>query len=77
MEIIHESLTVEDYTEVLKKFTAVQSELTEILNILEDEYNTDIIDDVDKEILIPGYEDTKKLLDQIKEYLDRSWFCGT
>ena len=55
MEIIHESLTVEDYTEVLKKFTAVQSELTEILNILEDEYNTDIIDDVDKEILIPGY----------------------
>lgn len=72
MEIIHESLTVEDYTEVLKKFTAVQSELTEILNILEDEYNTDIIDDVDKEILIPGYEDTKKLLDQIKEYLDRS-----
>ena len=70
MEIIHESLTVEDYTEVLKKFTAVQSELTEILNILEDEYNTDIIDDVDKEILIPGYED--KLLDQIKEYLDRS-----
>lgn len=72
MEIIHESLTVEDYTEVLKKFTTVQSELTEILNILEDEYNTDIIDDVDKEILIPGYEDTKKLLDQIKEYLDRS-----
>lgn len=72
MEIIHESLTVEDYTEVLKKFTAVQNELTEILNILEDEYNTDIIDDVDKEILIPGYEDTKKLLDQIKEYLDRS-----
>ena len=41
MEIIHESLTVEDYTEVLKKFTTVQSELTEILNILEDEYNTD------------------------------------
>ena len=72
MEIIHESLTVEDYTEVLKKFTAVQGELTEILNILEDEYNTDIIDDVDKEILVPGYEDTKKLLDQIKEYLDRS-----
>jgi hypothetical protein len=72
MEIIHESLTVEDYTEVLKKFTTVQSELTEILNILEDEYNTDIIDDVDKEILIPGYEDTKKLLDQIREYLDRS-----
>lgn len=72
MEIVYESLTVEDYTEVLKKFTAVQSELTEILNILEDEYNTDIVDDVDKEILIPGYGDTKKLLDQIKEYLDRS-----
>jgi hypothetical protein len=72
MKIIHESLTVEDYTEVLKKFTTVQSELTEILNILEDEYNMDIIDDVDKEILIPGYEDTKKLLDRIKEYLDRS-----
>lgn len=72
MEIVYESLTVENYTEVLKKFTAVQGELTEILNILEDEYNTDIIDDVDKEILIPGYEDTKKLLDQIKEYLDRS-----
>jgi len=72
MKIIHESLTVEDYTEVLKRFTTVQDELTEILNVLEDEYNTDIIDDVDKEILIPGYEDTKKLLDQIREYLDRS-----
>lgn len=72
MKIIHESLTVEDYTEVLKRFTTVQDELTEILNVLEDEYVTDIIDDVDKEILIPGYEDTKKLLDQIREYLDRS-----
>jgi hypothetical protein len=72
MKIIHESFTVDDYTGVLKRFTTVQDELTEILNILEDEYNTDIIDDVDKEILIPGYEDTKKLLDQIREYLDRS-----
>jgi len=71
MKIIHESLTVEDYTEVLKRFTTVQDELTEILNVLEDEYVTDIIDDVDKEILIPGYEDTKKLLDRIREYLDR------
>lgn len=71
MKIIHESLTVEDYTEVLKRFTTVQDELTEILNVLEDEYDTDIIDDVDKEILIPGYEDTKKLLDRIREYLDR------
>jgi len=72
MKIIHESLTVEDYTTVLKRFTTVQDELTEILNVLEDEYDTDIIDDVDKEILIPGYEDTKKLLDQIREYLNRS-----
>lgn len=71
MKIIHESLTVEDYTEVLKRFTTVQDELTEILYTLEDEYKNDIIDDIDKEILIPGYEDTKKLLDQIKEYIDR------
>ena len=71
MKIIHESLTIEDYTKVLKRFTTIQDELTEILYTLEDEYKNDIIDDIDKEILIPGYEDTKKLLDQIKEYLDR------
>lgn len=69
--IIHESFTVEDYTEILKRFTTIQDELEEILYALDEEYKNDIIDDIDKEILISGYEDTQKLLNKVKEIIER------
>lgn len=69
--VIQESFTVEDYTEILKRFTTVQDELEEILYALEEEYKNDIIDDIDKEILISGYEDTQKLLNKVKEIIER------
>lgn len=70
MIITNESFTVDEYSLLLKEFREAQEHLTEALNLLQDEYKNSIVDDLDKEIIFEGYNDTKQLLDQIKEYIE-------
>ena len=71
MIIVNESFTVDDYTSVLNDFTKAQDHLISIVNKIEDEYKKDIIDDVDKDILSDGLEETQRILNQIKEFIER------